>query len=151
MHAFLHGLIPCDQNNISSFTRCEKHHYNLLVDEMLVPIWSGERSKYPRTNFLHGISNLKLLTANEWGGVALVMALIVCSKKGYILFQKIYNGNTRKGNQHRLMYVTMKIVQLSLRMKIARCVEEDDSTECGSHNEAAEDSNRGSDVNSNFA
>jgi len=39
--------------------------------------------------FLIGISNL-ILTANEWGGVAFAMALMVHSKKCYDLFQKIY-------------------------------------------------------------
>jgi len=97
MHAFLHGLIPyVIKIIVSSFSTCEKHYLDLLVDEILVPICSGERSKYPRSNVSHGISNLKLLTANEWGGVAFAMALMVCSKKGYDLFQKIYKRKCQK-------------------------------------------------------
>jgi len=81
---------------VSSFNTHEKHYLDLLVDEILVPICSGERSKYLRTNFSCGISDLKLLTANEWGGVAFAMALMVCSKKVMIYFRKFTNINVRK-------------------------------------------------------
>jgi len=38
----------------------------------------------------------EVLTANEWGGVAFAMALIVHSKKGYVLIKKIYKWKTWK-------------------------------------------------------
>jgi len=80
MHAFLHGLIPyVIKIVIGLFTAHEKHQMDVLVDKILVPVHSGERSKFPRTNFAHGVSNLKLLTANEWAGVAFAISLIVQS------------------------------------------------------------------------
>jgi len=91
MHAFLHGLIPyVVKTIISNFTTREKHKLD-LVDEILVPIHSGERSKYPRTNFARGILNLKLLTASEWAGVAFAMVLLVNSNKGFKKFQTVCN------------------------------------------------------------
>jgi hypothetical protein len=61
-----------------------------LVDTILVPVRSGERSKYPRSNFARGISNLKLLTASEWAGVAFSISLIVCSEQGFDLFDRVF-------------------------------------------------------------
>ena len=80
MHAFLHGLIPyVIKIVIGLFTTCEKHMMDVLVDKILVPIRSGEQSKFPQTNFACGVSNLKLLTANEWAGVAFAISPIVQS------------------------------------------------------------------------
>jgi len=53
-------------------------------------------SKYPRTNFAHGVSNLKLLTVNEWAGLAFAIALIVCCCQGYNIYQNIYNHHLQK-------------------------------------------------------
>jgi len=39
---------------------------------------------------------LKLLTANEWAGVAFVIALIVHCCQGYNMFQKKYHHNLQK-------------------------------------------------------
>jgi len=77
----------------------------------LVPICSGERLKYPRTNFSCGTSNLKLLTANEWGGVAFAMALMVCPKK-VRFFQKFTNVRLRNEEKYRQMNVKLRIVLL---------------------------------------
>jgi len=97
MHAFLHGLIPyVVKIVIGSFTTREKHQMDILVDNILVPIRSGERSKFPRTNFARGVSNLKLLTANKWAGVAFAISLIIRCRKGYDMFQKVCNRNVRK-------------------------------------------------------
>jgi len=38
---------------------------------------------------VHEVSNMKLLTANEWAGVAFAIALIVHCCQGYNMFQKI--------------------------------------------------------------
>ena len=63
---------------------------------VLVPIQSGEQSKFPRTNFAHGVLNLKLLTANKWAGVAFAISLVVHGCQGYNMFQKVYNCNLQK-------------------------------------------------------
>jgi len=97
MHAFLHGLIPyVVKIVIGSFTTREKHQMDILVDNILVLIQSGEQSKFPRTNFACGVSNLKLLTANKWAGVAFAISLIVHCCQGYNMFQKVYNCNLQK-------------------------------------------------------
>ncbi len=94
MHAFLHELIPyVVKIVIGSFTTREKHQMDILVDNILVPIQSGEQSKYPPKKIALGVSNLKLLTANEWAGVAFAISLIVHCCQGYNMFQKVYNCN----------------------------------------------------------
>jgi len=129
MHAFLHGLIPYVTNIIISyFTTTEKHDLDIMVDNILVTIRSGERSKYPQTNFAKGISNLKLLTANEWAGVAFALSLLVSSDKGFRLFQKVCK---RKRKQKATFMDNCANENDSL--------EEDDSMESQSRNEMLDD------------
>jgi len=47
-------------------------------------------------NFARGISNLKLLTAQEWAGVAFAIALIIRSDEGFHLFNKVYLQHLQK-------------------------------------------------------
>ena len=61
----------------------------MLVNTIMVPVCSGEQSKYPCSNFAHGISNLKLVMASEWAGVAFSISLIVSSEQGFELFDKV--------------------------------------------------------------
>jgi len=90
MHAFLHGIVPyAIKTLLSPFTNKEKHFLDDLVDQTLVTICSSERTKYPRCSFTRGISNLKLLTATEWAGVAFTVALMMTTEAGYKLFNKV--------------------------------------------------------------
>jgi len=47
-------------------------------------------------NFARGISNLKLLTAQEWAGVAFAISLIIRSDEGFHLFNTVYLRHLRK-------------------------------------------------------
>jgi len=86
MHTFLHGIIPyVIKTIIIPFTNKEKH----LVDWTPVTVCSSERTKYPRCSFTCGISNLKLLTATEWAGVAFTVALMMTTQDGCKLFNKV--------------------------------------------------------------
>jgi len=90
MHAFLHGIVPyVIKTLLSSFTTKEKHFLDDLVDKTLVNVRSSERTKFPRCSFTRGISNLKLLTATEWAGVAFTIALMMTMDVGYKLFHKV--------------------------------------------------------------
>ncbi len=99
MHAFLHGIVPyVIKTLLSPFTNKEKHILDDLVNQTLVTICSSERTKYPRCSFTRGISNLKLLTATEWVGVAFMVALMMTTEAGYKLFNKVCKrqGKNRK-------------------------------------------------------
>jgi len=145
MHTFLHGLILyVIKIIISTFSTCEKHFLDLLVDEILVPICSGERSKYLRTNFSHGISNLKLLTANEWGGVAFAMALMVCSKKGYVLFEKVYKQKCQKIRKVQIAECQGEDSS-DMSNDDTNCVKEDDSSASDSINKIDSSNDQDSD------
>jgi len=92
MHAFLHGIVPyAIKTLLSPFTNKEKHFLDDLVYQTLVTIHSSQRTKYPRCSFTHGISNLKLLTATKWAGVAFTVALMMTTEAGYKLFNKVCN------------------------------------------------------------
>ena len=96
MHAFLHGIVPyVIKILLSSFTNKEKHFLDDLVDKTPVTIRSSERTKYPRCSFTHGISNLKLLTATKWAGVAFMVALMMTTEAGYKLLTKFVTDGKR--------------------------------------------------------
>jgi len=103
MHAFLHGIVPyAIKTLLSPFTNKEKHFLDDLVDQTLVTVRSSERTKYPRCSFTRGISNLKLLTATEWAGVAFMVALMMTTEAGYKLFNKICK-RTEKNRKNLIM------------------------------------------------
>jgi len=76
MHAFLHGIILYVIKIILSlFNTAGRESLDNLVDKTLVTVCSSERTNYPKCSFTCGISNLKLLTAIEWAGIALAVDL----------------------------------------------------------------------------
>jgi len=109
MHAFLHGIIPYVIKIIlSPFNNANKHCLDDLVDTTLVTVHSSQRINYPRCNFSCGISNLKLLTASEWAGVAFTIAIILTTEDGFNLFDKVFKQkkkrmNTDKKSRRRLL------------------------------------------------
>jgi len=87
MHAFLHGIILYVIKTIlSPFNNADKNCRDDLVDKTLVTVWSSQRINYPRCNFSHGISNLKLLTATKWASVAFTVVLSLTTEDGFNLF-----------------------------------------------------------------
>jgi len=68
---------------------CGKHFLDLLV----IKYWYQyilEKGQTIQEQIFTLNFKFEVLTANEWGGVAFAMALIVHSKKGYVLIKKIY-------------------------------------------------------------
>ena len=53
-----------------------------IADNMLLNVHSSERKNFPRVGFSKGLTNLTLLTHDEWAGVAFALALIVNSEQG---------------------------------------------------------------------
>jgi hypothetical protein len=89
MHAFLHGvLMYVIEVIMSPLNPTEKYQLDTLVDEIIVPLRSSLKKEYPRCSFVHGITNLTLLTADERAGVAFVLALVAASKQGSDMLTK---------------------------------------------------------------
>jgi len=100
MHAFLHGIIPYVVKLIlNPFTNQEKAYLDKLCDRTLATIQSSEQKYYyPRCCFTHDLSRLKLLTASEWAGMALTVALIMRTEEGLKLFTKVCKRRLRNAN-----------------------------------------------------
>lgn len=58
--------------------------------------------RFPKTNFSKGISNLTLLTAKEWVGLAFVLAIILETERGHKLLGDHLEGKAQVRNQARI-------------------------------------------------
>ena len=54
---------------------------------LVAPLRQTEKRFLPKCQFAHGVTNLTLITAKEWSGVAFTLVLLCVSKKGAKLFQ----------------------------------------------------------------
>ncbi|HEY9297419.1 MAG TPA: hypothetical protein VIQ31_13820, partial [Phormidium sp.] len=112
MHAFCHGIVMyVIRILIAPLTLSEKDRLDKLVEIMLVPLRSSVKNHYPRYNFSKGITNLTLLTADEWIGVAFALSIVTASEKGQRLFLEVKeritpNGiiKTQRGNRSTYLY-----------------------------------------------
>ena len=83
MHAFLSGVLQyVIKTYLEPFSAGELAAIDDLVDQVLRPIRSSLRAEYPRWNFSRGITNLTFLTADEWGGVAFSLMLVMLTEAG---------------------------------------------------------------------
>ena len=90
MHAFLHGLLRyLIKVYIVPMTSKEKAELDKLVEDLFGGIRSGEKNNFPRVSFVKGITNLTLLTADEWAGIAMVLVIVHKSEAGRDLFERV--------------------------------------------------------------
>ncbi len=79
LHAFLLGILKLLITVFTDQMRpVMKDATDHLVDAHFGSLRSNQKDRFPRINFQRGFTNLTMLTAKEWAGVALVYA-IVCS------------------------------------------------------------------------
>ena len=97
MHAFLHGIVTCAiRIYLASFSDSEKDELDQLVDQMLFNVHSSERKNFPRIGFSRGLTNLTLITHDEWAGVVFTLALVAISKDGRELMLRVAKRNSDK-------------------------------------------------------
>ena len=97
MHAFLHGIVTCAiRIHLASFLDTEKDELDQLVDQMLFNVHSSERKNFPRIGFSRGLTNLTLITHDEWAGVVFTLALVAISKDGRELMLRVANCNSNE-------------------------------------------------------
>ena len=83
MHAFLEGVLKyCMMVVFSKLTVKNKATMDQIVDTVFRGQKNSVRKSYPRADFSHGITNLTLLTATEWGGVCFTLLLLTMVKSG---------------------------------------------------------------------
>lgn len=89
MHAFLHGIVEyCAKIYFAGLTDGEKGEIDQLVIQIVANRRSSERNKFPRTSFVKGITNLTLVTADEWPGILLSLAIVAMSDRGNAILMK---------------------------------------------------------------
>ena len=88
MHAFLHGVVPYLVKIVmGSLTDDEKTQLDNLVQRIMQRIRSSERMNFPRAFYSDGISNLTLVTSDEWAGIVFCLSLVISTREGHKLFE----------------------------------------------------------------
>ena len=83
MHAFLKGILEKLLDTFFGFvTDTEKDLLDGISKRLAQGMMQHQRDEFPKTTFAHGISNLTLITAEEWAGVAFVLVLISRTEAG---------------------------------------------------------------------
>jgi hypothetical protein len=83
MHAFLEGVLKyCMMVAFASLTVAKRAELDRIVHNVFCCQKNSVRSQFPRADFTHGITNLTLLTATEWGGVCFTLMLLTMMKSG---------------------------------------------------------------------
>ena len=90
MHIFLLGIVPTLlKTYFSGFTAGELAELDTLIDEMHSSLKNSEKYSFPRCSFKKGVTNLALLTADEWIGVVFTVTLVAVSCRGRALFERV--------------------------------------------------------------
>ncbi len=97
MHAFLEGvLMYIIRVFAAQLTKAQKANVDHLVGEMVLPSSKNTcRRKFPRVSFANGITNLTLLTADEWGGVAFTLLLLANTPRGQQALHIDFTGDAK--------------------------------------------------------
>jgi len=83
MHAFCHGvLVYIIKILIAPLNNQEKSKLDTICTEMFRYLKSNQKKEYPCYMFTKGITNLSLLTASEWVGVAFLFLMFTISSHG---------------------------------------------------------------------
>ena len=89
MHAYCHGvLVYVIKILIAPLDNQEKCELNMITTAMFRNLKSNQQSEYPRYMFTK-ITNLTLLTAAEWVGVAFVLAMFTISSRGQLFWNNV--------------------------------------------------------------
>jgi hypothetical protein len=94
----------------SPLTAKEKAAINGLVEESVLQPRTGERARFPRTNFSRGMMNLTLLTVNEWICKVQVTVILAKSKKGSVTMKQAFTRQQARANLAKIKIVQEKEV-----------------------------------------
>jgi len=90
MHAYCHRiLVYVIKILLAPLNNQEKSLLDSISVDMFWNLKSNQRNEYPRYMFTKGITNLTLLTALEWVGVAFLLSMITISSQGWHFWKAI--------------------------------------------------------------
>ena len=80
MHAYCHGiLVYIIRILLAPLNNQEKSELDAICNDMFQNLKSNKKQEYPHYMFFSGITNLTLLTAAEWVGVAFLLSMFTIS------------------------------------------------------------------------
>jgi len=90
MHAYCHGvLVYVIKILLAPLNNQERSKLDSIAVSMFRNMKSNQRHEYPRYAFTKGITNLTLLTASEWVGVAFLLSMITISSEGRLFWNAV--------------------------------------------------------------
>ena len=90
MHAYCHGvLVYIIKILLAPLSNQEKSELDAISVNTFRHLKSNQKNEFPRYMFSKGITNLTLLTATEWVGVAFLLSLITISSRGQRFWDKV--------------------------------------------------------------
>lgn len=99
MHAFLLGIVKYSVTVfLSQYSHNQRGRIDALVNRCLSKHKSRLKAHYPKVNFQNGITNLKLLTAKEWFGVAFTLLIVSRLEEGQAILGKRLAAETGLAN-----------------------------------------------------
>ncbi len=96
MHAFLEGVMTYAIRVFAAqLTPKQKASVDAVVDVIFIKEnRTSERRNFPRVSYAKGITNLTLLTADEWGGVAFTLLILSMMERGRAALGITFEGAT---------------------------------------------------------
>jgi len=90
MHAYCHGiLVYVIKIILAPLNNQEKSELDSMCNDMFQNLKSNQKQEYPCYMFSNGITNLTLLTAAEWVGVAFLLSMFTISAQGWLFWNKV--------------------------------------------------------------
>jgi len=90
MHTYCHGvLVYVIKILLAPLNNQEKSQLDAISEDMFRHLKSNQKHEYPRYMFTKSVTNLTLLMAAEWVGVAFLLAVITISSWGQLFWNKV--------------------------------------------------------------
>ena len=90
MHAYCHGvLFYVIKILLAPLNNQEKSELDIITVDMFRHLKSTQINEYPRYMFTEGITNLTLLTALEWVGVAFLLSMFTILSRGQLFWRNV--------------------------------------------------------------
>lgn len=123
MHAYLKGCLERLVATIIDYMEpSEKNMLDALAHSLAATLRQTEKAFFPKCTFAHGITNLTLITAEEWAGVAFVLVLLgttqvgrqVMTRAAHKAYMQGAAGDAANTSPHDAFTGLLSILELSL-------------------------------------
>ena len=98
MHAFLEGVMKyAIRIFIDPLSPIAKKDLDFLIDEIFGRLRNSEQANFLRSNFTHGYTNLTMLTADEWAGMAMTLLVVNRFQRGRDILEARFCNDDDQG------------------------------------------------------